>query len=208
MRNTLPYFPGSGLKKLKIGLHALDLPHLPHLPVQNGSNGSRFSLPVLPGLPVQNALAWTSLRSGPRTHLLPLLGVHRNYATADGLSHTAIGAAIEVHKELGPGLLEEIYKQCLIRELTLRGLHVASELMVPVRYKGAVVHGSLRLDVFVDGCLIIETKAVQSLLPIHQAQLLSYMKVLDVPVGVLINFNEIILKTGIRRLTLRGCGRP
>ena len=134
--------------------------------------------------------------------------MHRNFTKADILSREVIGGAIEVHKALGPGLLEEIYKRCLIRELDLRGLSMSSELAVPVIYKGMLVHNSLRLDVCVDGCLIIEAKAVQTLQPIHQAQLLSYMRLLDVPVGILINFNEIILKSGIRRLTLRGGSRP
>jgi GxxExxY protein len=139
---------------------------------------------------------------------LPLSAMHRNFPKADILSHAVIGGAIEVHGRLGPGLLEEIYKRCLIRELELRGLAFSSELAVPAIYKGMLVHSALRLDVCVDGRLIIEAKAVQTLQPIHQAQLLGYMRLLDTPVGILINFNEIILKSGIRRLTLRGGSRP
>lgn len=118
-----------------------------------------------------------------------------------------IGAAIEVHREKGPGLLESIYQRCLAHELSLRHVPVVRELLIPVTYKDLVFEESLRLDLYVDRCLIVETKAVEKILPIHVAQLLSYMKLLNAPLGLLINFHEVVLKDGIRRLTLRGAGQ-
>jgi GxxExxY protein len=132
--------------------------------------------------------------------------VHPSYPRAISLSREVIGAAIEVHREKGPGLLESIYLRCLMHELSLREIPAVSELIVPISYKNLRFEEALRLDVYVDKCLIVEAKAVDKLLPIHQAQLLSYMKLLDAPIGLLVNFHEIILKNGIRRLTLRGCG--
>ena len=105
------------------------------------------------------------------------------------LTYLVNGAAIEVHKTLGPGLLEEVYHQCLIRELELRGIKYQSELTVPVSYKGITVETNLRCDLLVDGIMVVELKAVTSLLPIHEAQLLTYMKLLHVPKGMLLNFN-------------------
>ena len=124
------------------------------------------------------------------------------------MSRQVIGAAIEVHREKGPGLLESIYQRCLCHELRLRGIPAVSELVVPITYKDLVFDEALRLDVCVDKCLIVEAKAVEKVLPIHLAQLLSYMKLLDAPLGLLVNFHEIYLKDGVRRLTLRGSGRP
>jgi len=134
--------------------------------------------------------------------------VHPDYLRAEALSRQVIGAAIEVHREKGPGLLESIYQRCLCHELRLRGIPAVSELVVPITYKDLVFDEALRLDVCVDKCLIVEAKAVEKVLPIHLAQLLSYMKLLDAPLGLLVNFHEIYLKDGVRRLTLRGSGRP
>ena len=134
--------------------------------------------------------------------------MHPDYLRAEALSRQVIGAAIEVHREKGPGLLESIYQRCLCHELRLRGIPAVSELVVPITYKDLVFDEALRLDVCVDKCLIVEAKAVEKVLPIHLAQLLSYMKLLDAPLGLLVNFHEIYLKDGVRRLTLRGSGRP
>lgn len=99
------------------------------------------------------------------------------------------GAAIEVHKALGPGLLESVYHQCMQHELTLRGIRFESERKLPVTYKGLVIDTYLRMDLWVEGSLIIELKAVEKVLPIHEAQLLTYMKLMELPLGLLINFN-------------------
>mgnify|MGYP001561516706 CR=1 FL=1 len=130
--------------------------------------------------------------------------MHKDFNRADEWSGKVIGAAIEVHRIKGPGLLEEIYEKCLMRELQLRSVPAESQVVVPVEYKGFTFEQPLRLDVYVDQCLIVEIKAVERVLPIHKAQLLSYMKLLDAPVGLLINFHEVTLKQGIKRLILPG----
>ncbi|WP_198675294.1 GxxExxY protein [Pleomorphovibrio marinus] len=99
------------------------------------------------------------------------------------------GAAIEVHKVLGPGLLESVYHKCMKKELLLRGLHFQSELLVPVNYKGLEIDTDLRCDFFVENILVVELKAVEFILPVHEAQLITYMKLLGSPEGLLINFN-------------------
>jgi len=134
--------------------------------------------------------------------------MHEAFPRADKWSSQVIGAAIEVHRDKGPGLLESIYQRCLFHELGLRRIPVVREVLVPITYKDLVFDEPLRLDLYVDGCLIVETKAVEKILPIHIAQLLSYMRLLDAPVGLLINFHELVLKDGIRRLTLRGADQP
>jgi len=130
--------------------------------------------------------------------------MHKDYARADKWSQQVIGAAIEVHRHKGPGLLEEIYEKCLMRELELRGVPSANQVIVPLEYKGFTFDQSLRLDAIVDRCLIIEIKAVECVLPVHKAQLLSYMKLMDVPIGLLINFHVKYLKEGVWRMVLRG----
>jgi len=130
--------------------------------------------------------------------------MHKDFKRADGWSSKVIGAAIEVHRLKGPGLLEEIYERCLMREFQLRQIPGENQLVVPVEYKGLTFDQPLRLDVYVDRCLIVELKAVEHLLPIHKAQLMSYMKLLNAPVGLLINFHEVTLKQGIKRLILPG----
>jgi GxxExxY protein len=116
-----------------------------------------------------------------------------------------IGAAIEVHRHKGPGLIESIYERCLMRELELRGLAAVNQRSVSVEYKGLIFDEELRFDVLVETCLLLELKVVNEVLPIHKAQLLSYMKLLDVPVGLLINFHETRLVDGIHRMILPGC---
>ena len=99
------------------------------------------------------------------------------------------GCAIEVHKHLGPGLLESVYHSCLKKELTIRGFDFQTELIIPVNYKGLEVEAGLRCDLFVEKTLVVELKSVEKVLPIHEAQLLTYMKLLEVPIGLIINFN-------------------
>ncbi len=122
------------------------------------------------------------------------------------MSYRVIGAAIEVHRLKGPGLLESIYEKCLMRELFLQDIPAVNQIVVPIDYKGHVFEEPLRLDILVDGCLLLELKAVETVLPIHKAQLLSYMKVVDAPIGLLINFHELVLKDGISRMILPGAG--
>ncbi|MEA3445205.1 MAG: GxxExxY protein [Bacteroidota bacterium] len=103
------------------------------------------------------------------------------------------GAAIEVHKALGPGLLESVYHQCLKHELSLRKINYESQLIVPVEYKGLELDTKLRCDLFVENILPVELKAVSSILPIEEAQLMTYMNLLEAPEGLMINFNVIHL---------------
>ena len=106
----------------------------------------------------------------------------------DDLSYVIIGCAIEVHKVLGPGLLESVYQKCLVRELFLKGLDVKSQLKVPIHYKGLDVEADLRLDILVNELIILQIKAVDAFNPVYEAQVLSYMKLLDKPKGILLNF--------------------
>jgi GxxExxY protein len=99
------------------------------------------------------------------------------------------GAAIEVHKALGPGLLESVYHKCLKHELSERGIRFKSELVVPVNFKGLILDAELRCDLFIENILPVELKAVEYILPVHEAQIITYMKLLKVPEGLLVNFN-------------------
>jgi GxxExxY protein len=128
--------------------------------------------------------------------------MHPKFARADAISGSVIGGAIEVHRENGPGLLETIYERCLEHELQLRNFSSLSQKVVRISYKGLVFEEALRFDLLVEDCLLVETKTVERILPIHKAQLMSYMKLLDVPIGLLINFREVVLKNGISRLIL------
>ena len=128
--------------------------------------------------------------------------MHPLYSKASGLTHEIIAAAIEVHKDKGPGLLESIYEWCLIKELELRGLAVRNQKSVIIRYKGFEKEEPLKFGVLVEECVQVEIKAVETVHPIHKAQLLSYMKLLDVPLGLLINFNVLKLTDGVSRLIL------
>ncbi|MEB3885128.1 GxxExxY protein [Lyngbya sp. CCY1209] len=116
------------------------------------------------------------------------------------ISGRVIGAAITVHRELGPGLLESAYEKCLAYELRQRGLTVEEQIPVPVVYKGIKLECGYRLDLLVEKRIIVELKAVDALLPIHDAQLLTYLKLCKLRLGLLINFNVPILKNGIKRL--------
>ena len=99
------------------------------------------------------------------------------------------GCAIEVHKHLGPGLLESVYHSCLKKELTIRGFNFQTELTIPVNYKGLELETGLKCDLLVEKSLIVELKALEKVLPIHEAQILTYMKLLEVPIGSILNFN-------------------
>ena len=120
----------------------------------------------------------------------------------DDLSRQVIGCAIEVHKTLGPGLLESTYEKCLAHELGLAGLSYTAQELLPVNYKGVVLDCGYRIDLVVENKLIIELKSVDKLQKIYEAQLLTYMKLTGLGVGLLINFNEIVLKNGIKRFVL------
>lgn len=128
--------------------------------------------------------------------------MHPEFAHADSISREVIGAAIEVHRLMGPGLLESIYEKCLFHELELRGFDVRQQQNVPIRYKDLSFEDALRFDLLVEGCLLLELKSVKEILPIHKAQLLSYMKLLDVPLGLLLNFHELRLVDGVARMIL------
>src|SRR6266567_3292980 len=130
--------------------------------------------------------------------------MHPLFSKASALTETVIAAAIEVHRDKGPGLVESIYEWCLVKELGLRALASVSRKSVVIKYKGFSREEPLRFDVLVEDCLLVEAKAVEKILPIHKAQLLSYMKLLDVPVGLLINFHAMRVTERIRRLSLPG----
>ena len=116
------------------------------------------------------------------------------------LTGQIIGAAIEVHKQLGPGLLESTYQACLCRELELRGVSFECQKPLPLEYKGVRLECGYRIDLLVAGLVIVEIKSVEALAPIHEAQLLTYLKLTGVKIGLLMNFNVVVLKNGIRRL--------
>jgi GxxExxY protein len=119
--------------------------------------------------------------------------------TFNELTEAIIGAAMEVHRALGPGLLESIYEMCLCRELSIRGIPFERQVLIPVEYKGVKLDCGYRADIVVDGTILLEIKAIDSLLPIHDAQLLSYLKLGGWKIGLLINFNVELLKNGLRR---------
>ena len=133
--------------------------------------------------------------------------MHRDFERADDLSGEVIGAAVEVHRRLGPGLLESIYEKCLMRELELRSLSAVKQQHVRIEYKSFVFEESLKFDVLIEGCLLVELKAVREIAPIHKAQLISYMKLLDIPLGLLINFHNVRLTDGVSRLILPEANR-
>ncbi len=118
-------------------------------------------------------------------------------------SQQVIGACIEVHRALGPGLLESAYEQCLAHELGLRGLDFDRQRPVPVEYKGIQLACGYRLDFLVEHALVVEVKAVERLLPVHEAQLLTYLRLTGLPAGLLVNFHTDTIKRGLRRLTLK-----
>ena len=120
----------------------------------------------------------------------------------DELSNRVIGCALEVHRNLGPGLLESTYEQCLAHEFRLIEIPFKLQYPLPVEYKGVKLDCGYRIDLLVDDRLIIELKSVDKILPIHQTQLLTYMKLSNISIGLLINFNVRVLKQGVKRMVL------
>ena len=118
------------------------------------------------------------------------------------ITEKIIGAAIEVHKTLGPGLLESAYEQCLEHEMLLRGLKVSKQIPIPVIYKELRLEYGYRIDLLVENAVIIEVKSVDALHPVHEAQILTYLKFAEKKVGLLINFNVKLLKEGLKRYIL------
>ncbi|MGD9991902.1 MAG: GxxExxY protein [Salinivirgaceae bacterium] len=114
------------------------------------------------------------------------------------LSYDIVGFAIKVHRELGPGLLESVYEKCLKYELIKNGYQVQQQLKVPVKYDDLVIEADLRLDLLVNDTVIVELKAIESILPIHEAQLMTYMKLLQKPQGLLINFNVVNISKSMK----------
>ncbi|MFO7879269.1 MAG: GxxExxY protein [Bacteroidales bacterium] len=114
------------------------------------------------------------------------------------LSYEITGLAIEVHRSLGPGLLESIYEKCLLHELIKHGYHVVSQLRVPINYKDIVLDADLKLDILVEDTIVVELKAIENILPVHEAQLMTYMKLLEKPQGLLINFFTDNISKSIR----------
>jgi GxxExxY protein len=134
--------------------------------------------------------------------------MHPLFKKADLLSGEAISAAIEVHRDKGPGLIESIYERCIVHEFALRKIATSNQKLVRITYKDLIFEEPLRYDVLVENCLLLELKSVERVLPIHKAQLLSYMKLLNMPVGLIFNFHEPVLKTGIHRLILPEANLP
>ncbi|HTM93581.1 MAG TPA: GxxExxY protein, partial [Flavisolibacter sp.] len=119
----------------------------------------------------------------------------------DELTYKVIGCAIEVHKQIGPGLIESVYEKCLAREFELRNIQYKKQLWVPLQYKGIQIDTELRLDFLIENSLCVELKSIEGLLPVHEAILLTYMSMLEKPKGILINFNCInIFKEGQKTL--------
>lgn len=118
------------------------------------------------------------------------------------LTHEIRGAAMEVHRELGPGLLESAYEECLCRELALPGLRFQRQVPLPVTYKGVQLDCGYKLDLVVDDKVVLELKSIKQVEPIHEAQLLTYLRLSGKRVGLLMNFNTVLMKDGIRRMVL------
>ena len=133
--------------------------------------------------------------------------MHPLFLKASSLTEKVIGAAIEVHRDKVPGLIESIYEWCMTVELELRGLDWTSQKIVPITYKSRTRDEPLKFDILIEGCVLVEAKAVETVVPIHKAKLLSYMKLLDVPIGLVINFHEIKLVNGVHRLILPGANK-
>jgi GxxExxY protein len=124
----------------------------------------------------------------------------RPFDGVEWVAHRVIGCAIEVHRVMGPGLLESVYQECLVTELRARSLRHEKEVRVPIAYKGQRLLSGLKVDLLVEGCVIVEAKAVEALHPVHEAQVITYLKLTGCPAGLLMNFNEVLLKDGLRRL--------
>jgi GxxExxY protein len=121
-------------------------------------------------------------------------------AEIENLARAAVDAAFAVHSELGPGLLESAYEDCFVRELHLRRLGFTRQVPVPLGYKGIAIATAFRADVIVEGKLLVEIKACEHLLPIHKAQVITYLKLLKLPLGLIINFNESLIRDGLMRI--------
>jgi GxxExxY protein len=132
----------------------------------------------------------------------PSLGgrCERVQSTDFRLSERVIGACIEVHRLLGPGLLESVYEECVARELTLRGLRFERQKPISIEYKGDLLGHAYRADLIVEETLLVEIKAIEVLLPIHAAQVVTYLRVAGLPSGLLVNFNALTIRDGLRRL--------
>jgi len=116
------------------------------------------------------------------------------------LSYRIIGAGVEVHRALGPGLLESTYRVCMVYELRERQMNVVTEQVIPVRYKNLVLDGRCRIDLIVEDTVIVELKSVETVLPVHHAQVLSYLRHTKKPLGLLMNFNVAVLTAGVDRI--------
>jgi len=123
-------------------------------------------------------------------------------AETDGIAKKIVHAAFVVHKTLGPGLLESVYETCMTYELSKSGLHVQRQVMLPVYYDGIRLDAGLRLDMLVEDQVIVELKAVEHIRPVHHAQTLTYLKLTSYRLALLINFNEVLIKQGIKRIAL------
>ena len=122
-----------------------------------------------------------------------------NLTEYNKITETVIKCAIEVHKELGPGLMESVYEVCLMKLLREEGLLVRRQVVVPVHFKGERLEKEFVIDILVEDSVILELKSIESILPVHEAQLVTYLKLADKRLGLLINFNVVLLKDGIRR---------
>ena len=118
----------------------------------------------------------------------------------DAVARQVVDAAFKVHSTLGPGLMESVYEKCMIFELHARGLECQTQVDLPIVYKGCKIDQGLRIDMVVEGCLIVEIKAVEQLAPVHRAQILTYLKLTGNNLGLLINFNTVLIKDGIKRI--------
>lgn len=136
---------------------------------------------------------------GPNSEIQSMRTQHERDAINE-LSNAVIGAAIEVHRIMGPGLLESVYEECLRIELASKGIPSRTQVPTPLRYKGTDLRATYRADLVIASTLLVEVKSVDKLAPIHDAQVLTYLKLLNLPLGFLFNFNETLLKNGLRRL--------
>lgn len=130
------------------------------------------------------------------------MGADPRFADENAITELVIGAAIAIHKELGPGLLESVYHECMVIELERQGLPFQTELEVPIEYRGKRLRGVHRLDLLVAGKVVVELKAVETLAAVHKAQLITYLRLTRTRVGLLINFNSAMLRDGIQRIVL------
>jgi GxxExxY protein len=121
-------------------------------------------------------------------------------ADIEHMATIAVDAAFAVHQELGPGLLESAYESCFAQELELRGIKYQRQIPVPLNYKGKLVEVGFRADIIMNRTLLLELKAVEQIIPVHKAQIITYLKILKLPLGLLINFDEVLIKDGIRRI--------